>query len=228
LHPKPAGAGIGFDEEDGMVVARATDTTVGADEMTAAFLERGLDVTVRLVPTSPSLVATIAGLGVDHGRYDGVQVLEEGTCWSPGRGLSGCKVGLLIPKDFDGQLEVIFGRTAAQGEPYAIGGDVFSRSEALHCSASRVLNRTAAAARTEISSRGVTVDWWKVVASDAGSDPSESLQASELTDEIAQGRYVTAVQGLSDGHVGVLLSQERDAILTADYLTFANRGCTAE
>ena len=222
--PDVAGAGIGFETREDFLVARATDTSVGAEQMTAAFAERGLDVEVELTPTSPSLVGRVAGLDVENGQYDGVEILKEGRCWTPGGGLGGCAAGLLIPKDFAGQLRVIFGRAADPGERYITQGDVFAPGEDLHCHAQAVLNGDPEEVDQLITSLGVDIDWWKVMGS-TRPDPLEGTRADQLSPELADGRFVQIVWGLSDGRVGVFLRNEPFAIESPEYLNFVDQGC---
>lgn len=225
LHPAVAAAGVGFDTRGSYLVARATNTDAGAAAMSAAFAEQGLDIQVELTATSPSLVGMVAGLGVDEGGGGAIRILEEGECWR-GEQLGGCQAGLLIRLDFDGRAHVIFGRSADAGESYDIQGDVFGAGEDLHCYASRVLNGDPSDAMQTITSTGVSVDWWRVIGGDLDRpDPLEGASAEQLTPELSTGRFVTDVWGLSDGHVGVLISNEADAPESPAYLRFVNQGC---
>src|SRR5439155_25004478 len=82
-------------EEGDDIVARITDPTAPAEQLTVVFQARGLDIHVQTLPVSPSLVGTLV-----YSDVNSIQDLQTGNCLQGGGG--GCWIGLVIPADFTG------------------------------------------------------------------------------------------------------------------------------
>ena len=84
----------------------------------AEFKAHGLDITLSLVPVSPSLVGSVVEISTDG--PDGNSIAHHhrrGECWTGGGGHE-CPVGLRIPDGYRGQAAIAFGRAARPGEQY--------------------------------------------------------------------------------------------------------------
>ena len=94
----------------------------------AEFTAHGLDITLKLVPASPSLVGTVV-------YFDGSSAIKvltaKGKCRTGGGG-DICPVGLRIPVDYSGAANLVFGRAARPGERYETTASATAPGEALH------------------------------------------------------------------------------------------------
>jgi hypothetical protein len=84
IRPGAAAAGVEFTDQDGYIVAEVTDPTAASEQLRAAFAEHGLDIDLRLVPVSLSLVGTVVFVGDDGA--DGIETLQGGKCVTGGGG----------------------------------------------------------------------------------------------------------------------------------------------
>jgi hypothetical protein len=94
----------------------------------AEFKAHGLHITLSLVPASPSLVGTL--VYADSGPTI-TPITAKGKCWTGGGG-SQCPVGLLVPVDYRGVANIVFGRAARPGERYETTVPATTRGESLY------------------------------------------------------------------------------------------------
>jgi hypothetical protein len=97
----------------------------------AEFAARHLNITLKLVPASPSIVGTVVYIGEPAGSPDIETITARGRCYTGGGG-SACPVGVRIPVGFRGQAEVVFGRAARPGEQYESTAAATAPGEILH------------------------------------------------------------------------------------------------
>lgn len=127
----------------------------------AEFRAHHLDVTLRLVPASPSIVGTVVYFG-GTGTSSIKTITAQGKCFTGGGGFA-CPVGLRVPVDFHGQADLVFGRAARPGERYESTTTATAPGEALH--GLRIQGLTVAAALRLIGQRHVTVPVFHVTTS---------------------------------------------------------------
>jgi len=151
FRPAPAAAGVRFSTTHGFIVARVTDPTASAAQLRAAFAEHGLDITLQLLPVSPSLVGTVI---VISSEGSGIEALQGGKCITGG---GGCPVGLRIRSTYRGHAEITLGRRARPGEMYDSTASAFAPGEPLHCSGLVGARVTRAAAA--LKARGLSATW---------------------------------------------------------------------
>jgi hypothetical protein len=96
----------------------------------AEFAARHLDITLTLVPASPSLVGTLVYSG-QSGGANITPITAQGKCYTGGGG-SACPVGVRIPADFRGQAQLVFGRAARPGERYESTAPATAPGEVMH------------------------------------------------------------------------------------------------
>jgi hypothetical protein len=132
----PVGIGPAKAEASVMSVTRhgryldviVTNPLADARKYRAEFARYGLDISLRLVPASPSLVGTLV-------HFQGAPAIRPisavGKCWTGGSG-NVCPVGVRVPIDFKGQADLVFGRAARPGEPYETTAAVTAAGEAMH------------------------------------------------------------------------------------------------
>ncbi len=96
----------------------------------AEFRAHGLNVSLKLLPVSPSIVGTVVYFG---GTGTGAikVITARGRCFTGGGG-SACPVGLRVPVDFRGQADLVFGRAARPGERYESTASATAPGEVLH------------------------------------------------------------------------------------------------
>lgn len=90
-----------------------------------------LNITLSLVPVSPSLVGTVVYIGESAGGPDIETITAQGRCYTGGGG-SACPVGVRIPAGYRGQAQVVFGRAARPGEHYESTAAATAPGEAMH------------------------------------------------------------------------------------------------
>jgi hypothetical protein len=191
-----------FTTEYTKTIARITDPLAAADQLSAVFQQHGLNITVRAIPVSPSLVGTIV-----YSDVPSIRSLHEGTCLGGG---TSCEVGIVIPADFHGQANVVVGRAAQANETFRSSADVFGPGEVLHCSG--ILGNPVADAIAVLQRKSLTVRWLAAAGpTTTGSPPSG---------------YVVSGTALSSSTV--LLDVTPEPLDTADFRSFqvlANKGC---
>ncbi|MGD0272788.1 MAG: hypothetical protein ABSB96_03560 [Gaiellaceae bacterium] len=154
MRPQPAAAGVVFRTgADGYIVATVTDPFAAESQLKAAFAEHGLNITVNLLPVSPSLVGTVVFIS-DNGGASAIQPLQGGPCVTGG---GGCTIGLKIPATFTGQGDITLGRPAKPGETYESTASAFAPGEVLHCSGLR--GARVATALPILRADKLTVQW---------------------------------------------------------------------
>jgi hypothetical protein len=162
LRPSSAQASVQFAQDDGYIVATVRDPFAAEQQLRAAFAAHGLDIDLRLVPVSPSIVGSVVyldGNGIETllgTRYDGPKGEQP--------------VGLRIPADFKGHASIVLGRPAKPGETYVSAGDAFAPGEALD--GVDLVGMTVADAARLLQRMGLAVSWRvDVPASDGSGAP---------------------------------------------------------
>jgi hypothetical protein len=122
----------------------------------AEFARYGLDISLRLVPASPSLVGTLVYFA---GSPAIKPVSAVGKCWTGGAG-NVCPVGVRVPLDFNGHADLVFGRAARPGEPYETTGSPTAAGEAMH--GLTYDGKTVAQVLAMLQRRHVTVQSYRV------------------------------------------------------------------
>jgi hypothetical protein len=116
----------------------------------AEFRAHGLDISLKLIPVSPSIVGTVV-------YFDGTSAIKvisaRGKCFTGGGGPI-CPVGLRVPVDYRGRASMVFGRAARPGERYESTVSATAPGEALH--GMRLQGRHVSAVLAMIAGRGVT------------------------------------------------------------------------
>jgi hypothetical protein len=121
----------------------------------AEFARYHLNISLRLVPASPSIVGTLvyAGYPVAHASQI-TPITARGKCWTGGGGAV-CPVGVRVSLRFHGAATLVFGRAARPGERYESTGLVTARGEAMD--GLHFVGRTVAAVTAMLAKRGVAV-----------------------------------------------------------------------
>ena len=97
----------------------------------AEFAAHHLNITLKMVPASPSIVGTVVYIEEPASGPDIETITAQGRCYTGGGG-SACPVGVRIPVGFRGRAEVVFGRAARPGEQYESTAPATAPGEVLH------------------------------------------------------------------------------------------------
>jgi hypothetical protein len=168
LHPNAAQASVEFSNSDGYIVAMVTDPFAAQDRLRAAFAAHGLDIDLKLVPVSPSIVGSVVyldGAGIQTlfgSKYDGPK--------------GELPIGLRIPTDFKGHAQIVLGRPAKPGEEYTSAGDAFAPGEALH--GVDLVGISVADAASLLQKKGLQVEWRVDVPMPADEVPAKEKAAT--------------------------------------------------
>ena len=183
------------------IVARITDPDAAAGQLDAVFAAHHLDISVTVLPVSPSLVGTIV---YDDGSD--FQPIHAGSCLAGG---TQCTVGFVIPANFTGHADIAVGRVAKPGEIYESSDSSFGAGEVLHCAG--VFNQPVSIAAPIVAMKGLTVQW---------QDGSSSTKLSTAP----AGDYVVGGTPISSTTV-MLMLQPTPLVADTPDLVEANSGC---
>jgi hypothetical protein len=188
-------------ESNGDIVAQITDPDAAASQLDAVFAAHDLDISVTVLPVSPSLVGTIV---YDDGSD--FQPIHAGSCQAGG---TQCTVGFVIPANFTGHADVAVGRSANPGEAYQSADSSFGADEALHCAG--VFNQPVSVAAPIVAAKGLTAEW------------RVGISSTNLSTAPA-GDYVVGGIPISSTTVMLMVQPTPLAANTPD-LVEANAGC---
>jgi hypothetical protein len=122
---------LSFTTSAGYITVIVRDPLADPSRYRAAFAAHHLDITLSLVPVSPSLVGTVVYTGQSAGSSEITTITAQGKCYTGGGG-SACPVGVRIPVGFGGQAQLVFGRAARPGERYESTASPTAPGEVMH------------------------------------------------------------------------------------------------
>ena len=208
LRPQAAGAGVAFRTvAHGDIIATVTDPFAAESQLKAAFAEHGFDITLDLMPASPSAVGTVFYIS-DSGGASAIQPLDGGSCVTGG---GGCTIGVKIPATFTGQGFITIGRPAKPGETYEHANSAFAPGEVLHCSGLR--GARVAAALPILKADKLTVVRWR----------EESNGAIDAT--APTNNYIVDADPVAVGTIMITTQPTPPPSYPAAYARAVNRGC---
>lgn len=124
----PKAEALVFTRHGQYIDVRVRNPVADSKRYRAEFRAHGLDITLKLVPASPSLVGTVV-------YFDGSSAIKvltaKGKCRTGGGG-DVCPVGLRVPVDYRGAANLVFGRAARPGERYETTASATAPGEVLH------------------------------------------------------------------------------------------------
>jgi hypothetical protein len=207
VRPQAAAAGVAFRTgADGDIVATVTEPFAAESQLKAAFAEHGFDITLNLVPASPSAVGTVIYIS-DDGGASTIQSLNGGSCATGG---GGCPIGLKIPATFTGRGFITLGRPAKPGETYESTNSAFAPGEVLHCSGLR--GARVATALPILQADKLTVQWRE-----------QSTGAFDAT--APTSNYISDADPTAPGTVMIWTQSTPPAGFPAAYTRALNKGC---
>lgn len=215
----PAPVRVTRSGRDGLTVA-INQAEATATDLAEAFAKHHLDVSVRLVPVSPSEVGRV--LTADGPGAVTVRPVATPRCPI---GSPTCPITLSIG-GISGHASVIVGRAARPGERYASSASVFARNEVLHCSG--VFGEPVSDAKRYLSTHhliGIFREQQPPGPAVGTPSSSTSTSTSGTADAAASGRrYVVAGEALSQREVLLWVSSVPPS---ASERASADAGCQA-
>jgi hypothetical protein len=151
---KAKAAGVHFSRHRGYIDATIDDPSAPAASMEAAFEKAGLDISVDVIPSSPSLAGSITFMDTPS-SFEPIYG-AEGSCLLPG-GATRCVIGMRVPADFSGSASIEVNGTPPAGELYNSTNEALAPGEVLHCSGIRGM--TVAEAAPILRELGVSPVW---------------------------------------------------------------------
>jgi hypothetical protein len=128
----PAAAeALSFTSQQGYLKVVVRNPLADPSRYRAEFARHHLNITLRLLPVSPSIVGTVVYMGQSAGSSNLTPITAKGRCYTGGGG-SACPVGVRIPADFHGSAQLVFGRAARPGERYESTVSAFAPGEVMH------------------------------------------------------------------------------------------------
>jgi hypothetical protein len=189
---KAKAAGVYIVRHGGQIDAMIDDPRAPAASMEEAFAKAGLEVTVDVIPASPSLAGTITFIDTPS-SFEPIYA-PEGSCLLPGGGTR-CVIGMRVPADFSGSASIQVNGTPPAGQLYDSVNDALAPGEVLHCSGVRGM--TVADAVTILRQLGVTPIWRTYDDNDTADGVTEaSIENEHILDALprSQGTVYLWVQ----------------------------------
>jgi hypothetical protein len=126
----------------------------------AEFAKYHLNISLRLVPASPSIVGSLVYAGYPGRDASQIKPITAlGKCFTGGGG-NVCPVGVRVALRFRGAATLVFARAARPGEQFESAGQATARGEAMH--GLRFVGKTVSTVLAMLARRGVTVPQWRV------------------------------------------------------------------
>jgi hypothetical protein len=146
-------AALSFTTSGNSITVRVIDPMADPGRYRSEFAQHHLDITLNLVPVSPSLIGTLVYFG-ETPQGGITPITATGRCFTGGGG-SACPVGVRISASFRGQAQIVFGRAARPGERYDSTAPITAQGEVMHGMAFKGL--TVAQVVAMLRQRGVAV-----------------------------------------------------------------------
>lgn len=156
------GQALSFTDEGNFLRVKVIDPQADSARYNAEFKERHLDITLSLVPASPSVVGTETAYGLDGGSNPIRSTGDPAGCVEAHS--YPCVPTFLVPKNYKGTARFEIGRAAAPGEQIQAGGAIDAHGEALE--GVRYKNLTVAKVVAILAKRGYTVPEYRVAGAD--------------------------------------------------------------
>ena len=183
--PNRALAGVELERDGSGYRVIVTDVERDAKDLTEALHAYGFNITLELLPASPSLVGSIVG-GSAAGGSTWIEPLHDGPC----RASAGCEVGFHVDADWHGTATVELARAARPGERYLASTSAFNAGELLGCAFRPGVH--VAQLLPELQRRGIAVQYRP----EGVSDPNARIQpdwiVTDVTPDSASSAFLFA------------------------------------
>jgi hypothetical protein len=161
--PRAQAAVLSLTRHGGYLDVIVRNPTADPRRYRAEFAKYHLDISLRLVPASPSIVGSVVYAGYPVRDASQIKpITAVGKCFTGGSG-SVCPVGVRVALRFRGAATLVFARAAIPGERYESTGQATARGEAMH--GLRFVGKTVSGVLAMLARRGVAVPQWRVQSS---------------------------------------------------------------
>jgi hypothetical protein len=150
----PSAQALSFTRHGGYIYVIVRDPLADARKFRAEFRAHHLDITLELIPASPSLVGTLVEESISQGGGELADITARGRCFTGGGG-NVCPVGVKVPVGYRGQASLYFGRAARPGERYETTAPATAPGEVMH--GMHFVGKTVADVLRMLAGRHVTV-----------------------------------------------------------------------
>ncbi|QKG24502.1 hypothetical protein [Actinomadura verrucosospora] len=162
-HPRvQLAAALSFTRKGHYIDVRIRDPYADPARYRKEFAAHGLDVDLKLVPSSPTVVGTLVMEGTSEGTRPGdvSEIRSKGAC-EVASGGDDCMVGVRIRIGYTGSAQIVFGRAARPGEQYESSNRADARGEAMHGMVFR--KRPVSEVLAALKERHITVPEYRVM-----------------------------------------------------------------
>ncbi|GAA4610541.1 hypothetical protein GCM10023195_43620 [Actinoallomurus liliacearum] len=166
VSPKIQLAALTFSTQGRYLIVKVKDPLADPARYRKEFAAHGMNIDLRLVPASPSIVGTVV---MSEGAIK--DMTARGKCRTGGGG-DECPVGVKIPIDYKEHATVVFGRAARPGEQYSSSAPVDAPGEVMHGLTYR--GRTVAEVLATLKKRHVTVPQYRYEAGNGDNRPYQN------------------------------------------------------
>jgi len=161
------GPALSFSSEGDYLRVRIVDPEADSARYNKEFKKRHLNITLELMPGSPSTVglSPAAGFGPNSDNIE--QSEDPAGCVAAGT--FPCVPQFLIPKNYSGEAQLVISRAARPGEDIQFGGRIDGRGEALQ--GVKFKNMRVSQVLAILKQRGYTVPEYRVTVDNYTSSP---------------------------------------------------------
>ncbi|WP_131738884.1 hypothetical protein [Actinomadura roseirufa] len=154
-------AALGFIRKGDYLDVRIRDPYADPERYKREFAEHGLNLSLNMVPASPSIVGTLVTWDLSDGTTedDLKPIRVKGAC-DVASGGDDCTVGVRIRIGYKGTGIIVFARAARHGEKYESTANATARGEAMHGMTFR--RRHVSEVLAALKKRNVTVPEYRV------------------------------------------------------------------
>ncbi|MFD1938891.1 MULTISPECIES: hypothetical protein [Nonomuraea] len=199
-----ANAAIEIERRGDQWVARVKDPYADHARYAEAFRAVGLDVSLNLLPASPSGVGKVVRMGFSGNTSPNKGIgggFEPEGCEM---GSPGCALAVTVSVGFTGTGVVSLGRPAKPGERYGNAASATRKGEPLH--GLEVDERTVGEVRKAAAERGVKTEVWVIEPSEGG---GFGYNPKRQPDDVGDDWIVWDAEVLSADTVKLLVTEKR-------------------
>jgi len=149
------GPALSFTTEGKYLKVRVVDPEADSARFNKEFKEHGLDIKLKLVPSSPSIVGQHTAAGFGAGSQDIKTTVYPAGCDNPPS--YPCVPEFTIPVNYKGHAELYIGRAAKPGERLVQSGPIDGRGEPLQ--GVKYVGQTVAVVVKTLEQRGYTAEY---------------------------------------------------------------------
>jgi hypothetical protein len=204
--PSYASAAIDIELRGDMYVATIKDPLADHAKYTEGFKAVGLNVNLRMVPSSPSKVGKIAGMSLSGRLADNGRSIESGTAPEGCElGTGGCAMTIVVARGWAGWASVRLGRAAEPGEKYQNSGSAMRKGEMLE--GYRADQKTVGEVLAEVRRRGLKAVF-QVIVPGPGND-GYGVRPGDQAAEVGDDWIVWEAEPEQAGVVRLMVTKER-------------------